>query len=146
MPVPYTPRRIARLPLTPRLSSESVLSGSSSESAWAIALPFTRARSVAHVANMWDSADELHDLLEHYRPGLLERSEAFRVWEASEDQCNRQARVLGPSTTGFPDLLPDRTSLKREASDSWSRDTVLRRKVSPVVEGSLVARGSAHDS
>ena len=144
MSVPFTPRRIERLPVTPRLSS--VLSAASSESAWAIALPITRARSVSHIANMWDSADELHDLLEHHRPGLLERAEIFRVWESSEDQCSRQARVIGPSATGFPDLLPDKTSLKREPPDSWSRDTVLRRKVSPIVQGSLVARGSAHDS
>ena len=116
MSVPYTPRRIARLPVTLRLSS--VLSASSSESAWAIALRFTPARSVAHVANMWDSADELHDLLKHHRPGLLERSEVFRVWEASEDQCSRQARVFGPSAIGFPDLLPEWPCLPATASRS----------------------------
>ena len=144
MPAPYTPRRIQAIPVTPRLSS--ILSADCFESCWARALPYIGARSVVHIANMWDSPEELYRVLEDRRSGLLQLPEVTRVWGASDDQCSRQALVPGTVPPPFPELLPDASRPKRCISESWPRDSILRRKVSPAVEGSLVSKGAASDA
>ena len=140
-PVPETPRRVDRLPLTPRL--DYLTRASPVTSSWAIAWRRVRTRSVLHVAGIFDTALQLRASIPASVMDTLTEHEVGRMYALCDSECDRQASSSVTRRNPMPQLLPDPLT---KPKPTWERSSVSRKIVPAQLQGSLLQRGAAADA
>ena len=142
--VPYTPSRLDRQDLTPRLRALATASRFTVD--WAFAFAATRVRSVLHIANLWDTASDFAAALPTSATEGIPFNEASSFYNSCENEAARQAKGRCIIHTPMPELAPDKSVSLEPEKDSWSKQTVSRKKPKPLLTGSILAAGAASDS